>query len=136
MPYPKLSRTNLAVKGIADAVGYRGRSIYLADSGNDRVTIDGTYWSGGRRTTWHAFDTVSGQLVTMPNHAPEEYGGRQSDYVDLDRLPTGVVLVEEIQGSWKALYLHPSTNANGGLYPGSAIGSAAQLRLGTGAVAS
>ena len=50
------------VKGLAKLLGYRKKTAIL--NVTDTVTITGTYWSGGSRSTWHLVDLANGGVTT------------------------------------------------------------------------
>jgi hypothetical protein len=123
-----LSRRNTAVAELADALGYRGRLIRLGQTyGHSDITLGGTYWDGGSRTTWHAYDFQSHSLVPLPQNDPVEYGGAPAHTVHLDRLPDGVVIVAHdiVCGKDRGLRLFPATEA-----APSVLGSRGQLQIG------
>jgi hypothetical protein len=123
-----LSRKNPAVRELADAIGYCGRLIRLGQTyGRSDLTLGGTYWDGGSRTTWHAYDFQSHTIVPLPQNDPVEYGGAPAHTVDLGRLPEGIVIVAHdiTCGKDRGLRLFPALGADS-----LALGSAVQLALG------
>ena len=72
----------------ADA-SYRKTSAMLTVQ--SRVTLSGTYWSDGSRTTYHAVEIATGRVLPAPQYDPPQYGGpRQDPTVDI---PDGVAIV-------------------------------------------
>lgn len=69
---------------------YRKQKAYLIVS--ERVTLSGTYWDGGSRSTYTAIDLATGRNAGAPQYAPPQFGGpRTAPEVDL---PSDVAIVE------------------------------------------
>lgn len=62
--------------------------IYTRES----VTLHGTYWDGGSRSTYTAVELATGRNKGAPQYAPPQFGGpRQAPEV---QIPPDVVIVE------------------------------------------
>lgn len=101
----------------ADAA-YRKRIFSL--SARDTVTIDGTFWDEGSRSTYTAVDIATGRASAAPQYAPPQFGGpRVAPAVPV---PPGVAIVRTGISSGKTatacIYLNPADLAP--MLPGSA----------------
>jgi len=58
----------------------------------ESVTLSGTYWDGGSRSTYHAVRLSDGYCLGAPQYNPPQFGGPQTDpHVEI---PQGVAIVE------------------------------------------
>lgn len=68
---------------------YRKRNAFLKVG--PRVMLDGTYWSGGSRTTYDAVCLVTGKSVEMQRLNPPQFGGpAEAPTVEI---PDGVAII-------------------------------------------
>jgi hypothetical protein len=74
----------------AAAPDYRKREAVLM--ARDAVTISGTYWDGGSRSTYHAVDLATLRQLPAPQYAPPQFGGPTTD--PTVAIPEGVAIVE------------------------------------------
>lgn len=58
----------------------------------ETVTLSGTYWSGGTRSTYTAVSLATKQSSGAPQYNPPQFGGPASD--PIVTLPEGAVIVE------------------------------------------
>jgi len=52
---------------------YRKRNAYIYVS--DFVALDGTYWDGGSRYTYHTINLATRKVGAAPQYAPPQFGG-------------------------------------------------------------
>lgn len=95
----------------AAAPDYRKREAVLL--ARDTVTITGTYWSDGSRSTYHAVDLRTLRQLPAPQYAPPQFGGPATD--PQVSIPEGVAIVETgiFQGkpATARVYLNPANMA-------------------------
>ena len=75
----------------------------------ESVTLSGTYWDGGSRSTYTAVELATGRNKGAPQYAPPQFGGpRQSPEV---QIPHDVAIVETGVFCGKTatatVYVHP-----------------------------
>lgn len=58
----------------------------------DTVTLHGTYWDGGSRSTYNAVDMLTGRSAGAPQYDPPQFGGPQETPVVT--IPENVAIVE------------------------------------------
>jgi hypothetical protein len=58
----------------------------------EKVTLHGTFWSGGSRSTYTAVEFNTGKVVPAPQYDPPAFGGPQQ--APTVTIPDGVVIVE------------------------------------------
>lgn len=58
----------------------------------ERVTLSGTYWSGGSRSSYYAVDLATGVCSGAPHYNPPQFGGPQRD--PEVEVPEGVAIVK------------------------------------------
>jgi hypothetical protein len=69
---------------------YRKHHAYVVVA--DRVTLSGTFWDDGSRSTYVAVDLLSRRVKSAPQYDPPQFGGpRETPVVTL---PENVVIVE------------------------------------------
>jgi hypothetical protein len=68
---------------------YRKHKAIIA--GAERVTLSGTYWDGGSRSSYTAVNLETGLSIDAPQYSPPQFGGPKVDPVV--ELPEGVVIV-------------------------------------------
>jgi hypothetical protein len=68
---------------------YRKHKAIVA--GAERVTLSGTYWDGGSRSSYTAVNLETGLSLGAPQYSPPQFGGPRVDPVV--ELPEGVVIV-------------------------------------------
>lgn len=75
----------------------------------ESVTLGGTYWDGGSRSTYTAVDLASGRSKGAPQYAPPQFGGpRQAPEVTLSP-DVAIVKTGVFQGktATATVYVHP-----------------------------
>lgn len=73
----------------AAAPDYRKREAVLM--ARDTVTISGTYWDGGSRSTYHAVDLATLRQLPAPQYNPPQFGGPATD--PTVNIPEGAAIV-------------------------------------------
>jgi hypothetical protein len=69
---------------------YRKTRAYLHVS--ESVSLSGTYWDGGSRSTYTAVDLATGRSKGAPQYDPPQFGGPRAAPVVV--IPEGVAIVE------------------------------------------
>ena len=83
--HPELSRV---VRAACPRYAKRKAFFHVSET----VTLGGTYWDGGSRSTYTAVRLADGFSLGAPQYAPPQFGGpRQSPVV---AIPQGVAIVE------------------------------------------
>lgn len=79
----------------------------------ETVTLSGTYWDGGSRSTYTAVDLATGRSKGAPQYNPPQFGGPRVD--PCVQLPEGVCIIETgvFCGNTATanIYLHPANVA-------------------------
>lgn len=105
--YPEIAKLVRAVDST-----YRKHNAYIWV--RDSVALDGTYWDGGSRSTYHAINLATRKVGAAPQYAPPQFGGpRETPQVPL--IP-GAAIVETGVFCGKTatvkVYLHPADVAH------------------------
>mgnify|MGYP000446863879 CR=1 FL=1 len=84
-----------------------------------RVTLHGTYWSGGSRTSYFGVNLSTFQCGGAPHYNPPQFGGPQSDPVVNLEPGAAIVALGTFCGktATATVYVHPSNVAK--LLPGT-----------------
>lgn len=82
--HPELTRVIRAV-----APKYRKHKVIV--NVTESVTLHGTYWSGGSRSTYHAVNLSNMVCSGSPRYNPPQFGGPQADPQVV--LPEGAAIV-------------------------------------------
>ena len=102
-------KTAPELKNLINAVEkYRKRNCFLKVQ--TEVTLHGTYWDGGSRSTYTAVDLATGRKATAAQFDPPQFGGpSQAPTV---AIPDGIAIVEtEVfcgKTATATVYLHPN----------------------------
>ncbi len=107
----KLSSSSPMVKAFARATfpAYRGRKFRLVTC--ERVSLSGTFWDGGSRSSYAAFTLAdSPRSASLPQYAPPQFGGpRETPVVELK---PGYAIAEHSifcgKDTGLTFYIHPS----------------------------
>lgn len=79
----------------------------------ETVTLSGTYWSGGSRSTYTAVNIATGMSSGAPQYNPPQFGGPQSD--PQVSVPEGIAIVKTGTFCGKTaaatIYLNPANMA-------------------------
>lgn len=70
--------------------GYRKHKAFFKVA--ERLTLHGTYWSGGSRSTYHAVRLTDGFSLGAPQYNPPGFGGPAKP--PSVEVPVGVAIVE------------------------------------------
>jgi hypothetical protein len=88
---------------------YRGRRFFLET--RDSVTLSNTYWDGGSRSYYVAFNLLTREVGHLKlNTAPREFGGK-AEGVTVPLTPETVVVEHHFSGNYQyiIIWAHPST---------------------------
>lgn len=81
-----VDRNDATIDRICRKVGYDGRKIKIRVT--DSVSLMGTYWDGGSRSTYSGLNLASMESVSLPQFNPPQFGGPSS--------PPEVPLIENL----------------------------------------
>lgn len=105
-----VERSDSMVDAICKAVDYNGRKVKLKVA--EKVTLSGTYWSGGSKSTYIALNLATMEVHVAPGMAPPQFGGPSDPPVV--PLTDGMAIVEHSVFCGKdmglTVYINP-TNA-------------------------
>ncbi len=68
-------RKDPTIDKICRAVGFTGRNVTIRVNASGKMTLSGTYWDGGSRTTYYGIDLATCQTVALPTYSPPQFGG-------------------------------------------------------------
>jgi hypothetical protein len=66
-------RTDTTIDRIACAVGFSGRNVRIVVT--ESMSLEGTYWNGGRKSEYFGFNLATMQSKEVPNYNPPQFGG-------------------------------------------------------------
>ena len=85
----KLSRKDPTIRRICESLSYNGRKIHLEVE--REVTLYGTYWDGGSRSSYSAHRIADGASIALPQYDPPQFGGPR--IAPKLTIPEGVLIV-------------------------------------------
>jgi hypothetical protein len=87
---------------------YKKRTAYVHVRAD--VTLSGTYWDGGSRSTYHAVNLATRKVSAAPQYSPPQFGGPIAD--PTVSIPAGAAIVRTGTFCGKpataAVYLNPA----------------------------